>query len=85
MLSLHYEPRCAPSRTRTCAATFGEWRLIPLTMGACVRERGIEPLRRSHGVTARWAHHLPNSRLGCLGGIEPTCSLDHSQSPRPIG
>lgn len=26
--------------------------------------RRIEPLCRSNGVTARWAHHLPNSRWG---------------------
>ena len=31
-----------------------------------VREGGIEPPRRSYGVTARWAHHLPNSRWGAL-------------------
>ena len=36
-----------------------------------VRERGIEPLRRSYGVTARWAHHLPNSRWGDRRELNP--------------
>lgn len=59
-----------PAQSRTEQPSFGNSAADPLP-GTCVREGGIEPPRRSYGFTGRWAHHLPNSRMGCQPGIEP--------------
>ena len=59
---LHHEPECAPSRTRTCAATFGEWRLIPSTMGACTVR---ESVREESNLYAKATGLRPAGRTTC--------------------
>ena len=59
---LHHEPECAPSRTRTCAATFGEWRLIPSTMGACTVK---ESVREESNLYAEATGLRPAGRTTC--------------------
>ena len=93
---LHHEPESAPSRTRTCAATFGEWRLIPSTMGACtvkesVREEsnlyaeatGLRPAGLTTCPTHGWGdrRELNPLRPGSRPGSSPIGSVTTS-APR---
>jgi hypothetical protein len=56
----------------------------PLHHEGLVREGGIEPPCRRYGVTARWAHRLPNSRWGALPESNRPCRL-HRPAPSRDG